>query len=188
MTTIDDRDATEIAPLAADGVFLADLVHRYLDLLDVDDVAILLNDDEDTLHLAAASSDREWSDVAPAVHQLPLRVRERTLGVVSLVRTAQGALSDTQLAIARALTDTAAAAIVQHRAERDARLVVRQLEAALESRVAIEQAKGMVGQQAGLDMGAAFAAIRQYARNNNAKLTDVATALIERRLAPGAQA
>jgi hypothetical protein len=48
-----------------------------------------------------------------------------------------------------------------------------QLEVALESRVAIEQAKGVVAERHGLDLDAAFTAIRRAARTNRIKLHDL---------------
>ena len=53
-----------------------------------------------------------------------------------------------------------------------------QLSAALTSRVAIEQAKGVVAERAGVDLAEAFSRLRAYARNNNLRLTDVAQAAV----------
>ncbi|HEY3606902.1 MAG TPA: ANTAR domain-containing protein, partial [Pseudonocardiaceae bacterium] len=58
-----------------------------------------------------------------------------------------------------------------------------QLQTALNSRVIIEQAKGLVSERYGLDMDGAFAALRGYARSHNLKLSDVARSVIENRAA-----
>src|SRR3954467_915882 len=60
------------------------------------------------------------------------------------------------------------------RAERDMATVAEQLQAALTSRVAIEQAKGYVAASFGLDLETAFLALRRYARDNNKRIGDVA--------------
>lgn len=48
------------------------------------------------------------------------------------------------------------------------------------SRVTIEQAKGVLSEQAGIGTDEAFARLRTYARNHKAKLTDVAAAAVNR--------
>jgi hypothetical protein len=66
------------------------------------------------------------------------------------------------------------------------RVLAEQLQFALDSRVTIEQAKGVIAERASLDMDAAFAALRQYARNRNERLVDVAHAVASRTIAAAA--
>jgi AmiR/NasT family two-component response regulator len=87
---------------------------------------------------------------------------------------------------AQALADVATIAILQHRATLEAQVVNDQLLHALNSRVVIEQAKGMVAERAGLDMEQAFTALRTYARSHNIRLVEVAEAVIGGSLAPSA--
>jgi AmiR/NasT family two-component response regulator len=87
---------------------------------------------------------------------------------------------------AQALADVATIAILQHRATLEAQVVNQQLENALNSRIVIEQAKGMVAERAGLDMEQSFMALRQYARNHNLRLVEVAESVIGGSLAPSA--
>lgn len=54
-----------------------------------------------------------------------------------------------------------------------------QLQHALTSRVAIEQAKGILAERLGLDMEGAFALLRYAARGARMKLQDLATAIVE---------
>ncbi|MFL5953287.1 MAG: ANTAR domain-containing protein [Gaiellaceae bacterium] len=55
-----------------------------------------------------------------------------------------------------------------------------QLQHALTSRIAIEQAKGILGERLGLEMDAAFALLRYAARGARMKLQDLAVAVVER--------
>lgn len=54
-----------------------------------------------------------------------------------------------------------------------------QLQHALTSRIAIEQAKGVLAERLGLDMEGAFALLRYAARGARMKLHDLATAVVE---------
>jgi GAF domain-containing protein len=109
-----------------------------------------------------------------AAHAFPVRLRRRVLGTLNLFRTEPGALSPADAAAGRALADVAAISICQVRAIQDAQLVTDQLQHALQSRIAIEQAKGMLAERAGLAMDEAFSRLRGYARNSHRLLVDVA--------------
>jgi AmiR/NasT family two-component response regulator len=85
---------------------------------------------------------------------------------------------------AQALADVATIAILQLRASLEAQVLNQQLQHALNSRVVIEQAKGVVAERAGLNMELAFSALRTYARNHNRRLVDVAGSVIDGSLAP----
>ena len=58
------------------------------------------------------------------------------------------------------------------------RLLADQLQVALNNRVVIEQAKGVLSERAHVDMDAAFQLLRRYARDHNRRLAEVARALI----------
>ncbi len=88
------------------------------------------------------------------------------------------ALAPADVALAQALADVASIAIVQDQVTRQSVIREGQLQNALTSRVAIEQAKGMIAERAGVDMDQAFAKLRAYARRTNERLTEVATGLV----------
>ena len=74
-------------------------------------------------------------------------------------------VSSGDLAAAQALADIATIAILQHRAASEARVLNEQLSEALNTRIVIEQAKGMVAERTGLDMEEAFVLLRGHARD-----------------------
>ena len=85
---------------------------------------------------------------------------------------------------AQAFADIATIAILQHQAATDAQTINAQLTTALNSRVVIEQAKGIVAERATVPMDEAFALLRSHARNRNLRLDDVARSVIDGSLQP----
>ena len=114
-----------------------------------------------------------------SVHCLPLRLRGKTIGALNLFRTDVGLLTPADVVVAQGLADVATIAILQHQSSLNAKLLNDQLSFALNSRIIIEQAKGMVSQFDNCDMDVAFARLRAHARNHNLRLTDVATSVVD---------
>ena len=117
-----------------------------------------------------------------SVNAVPMRLRGTVLGALNLFHTGDGDLRPADVDAAQALADVATIAILQHRAVMQAQVLNEQLQKALDSRVVIEQAKGIVGEQGGIDMEHAFGTLRNHARRHNLRLADVATSVIEGRL------
>ena len=117
-----------------------------------------------------------------SVNALPMRLRDNVLGALGLFGSEVGTLNEEDLSLAQALAYVAAVAIVQDKVAADRTTVVEQLQTALDSRVVLEQAKGVLAQRGSLDMDQAFAVLRAYARDRNLRLTVVANAVITRRL------
>jgi GAF domain-containing protein len=113
-----------------------------------------------------------------AAHALPLRLRSSVLGAVNLLRRTTTEMNADDIEVAQALADVATIAILQHRATQDAERISDQLAHALNSRIVIEQAKGMVAERLSLEMPSAFEVLRRYARSNNLRLADIATDVI----------
>jgi GAF domain-containing protein len=118
-----------------------------------------------------------------SVHALPLRLRGEAIGALNLFHRQPGVLPDADLAVGQALADVATIGILQERAIRRGEVVTEQLQAALNSRVIIEQAKGVLAQHGHLSMDAAFDRLRRYARTHNARLSEVARKVVETNLA-----
>jgi GAF domain-containing protein len=121
-----------------------------------------------------------------SVHALPMRLRGSVIGALNLFHIDTGEMRKADIDAAQALADVATIAILQHRAVREAQVVNDQLQNALNSRIVIEQAKGMVAQREGLNMEQAFSTLRNHAANHNLRLVDVARAIIDGTLAGGA--
>jgi hypothetical protein len=117
-----------------------------------------------------------------SVHALPLRLRGEAIGALNLFRGAPGPLPDADLALGQALADVATIGILQERAIRRGEVLTEQLQGALNSRVAVEQAKGVVAQLFDLGMDDAFDVLRRYARQGNLRLADVARAVVARQV------
>jgi GAF domain-containing protein len=108
------------------------------------------------------------------VEALPMRLRNQVIGALNLFRAEPGLFQEADLRIAQALADVATIGLLQERNVRRRETVAEQLQAALNSRVVIEQAKGKLAERLGIDMDRAFTMLRDYARNTNRRLTDVA--------------
>jgi GAF domain-containing protein len=121
-----------------------------------------------------------------SVSALPMRLRTEVIGVLNLFSSTPGPLGPEDQMVAQALADIATIAILQERALRDAHIVTSQLEAALESRVVIEQAKGIVAEGAHVSIDAAFALLRGFARSHNRLLSQTAREIIDGTLTTGA--
>ena len=119
-----------------------------------------------------------------SVHALPMRLRGDTIGALNLFRGDEGLLEDADLLAAQALADVATIAILQHRAAIQAHVLIDQLNHALNSRIVIEQAKGVIAERSGLGMAEAFTWLRQHARGKNRLLVDVARGVIDGTVVP----
>jgi GAF domain-containing protein len=135
--------------------------------------------------------DDQWPRFAPearaagfhSVHALPLRLRGKLIGALNLFHREAGRMGQSEVDAAQALADIATIAILQHRAVVEAQVINEQLNNALNSRIVIEQAKGMVAERCRRDMDEAFRALRNHARNHNLRLADVAASVIDGSLA-----
>lgn len=144
------------------------------------------------VNLEIAEAMARWPHFAPraleagftSVHALPMHLRSRTIGALNLFRAEVGPLTQDDLITAQALADMATIAILQHRVVLDAKALNDQMSHALNSRIVIEQAKGIVGEHLRIDMERSFNQLRAYARSHNLRLADVARDVISGDLRP----
>lgn len=135
---------------------------------------------------ALSEIDRRWPMFAPqavtrgffAVHCLPMRLRGRTIGALNLFRVEQGSLADDDAVVARGLADVATLAILQHQSTIDASTSNTQLLNAINSRVIIEQAVGMIRQVTSCTKDDALERLSAHARSHNEGLTVIARRIV----------
>jgi GAF domain-containing protein len=112
-------------------------------------------------------------------HALPMRLREQVIGAVNLFSTASGReLTGTELRIGQAMADIATIGLLNERAVRERDVLAAQLQSALDTRILIEQAKGVLAERGGIEVHEAFSVMRRYARSRGLSLTVVATSVI----------
>jgi transcriptional regulator with GAF, ATPase, and Fis domain len=114
-----------------------------------------------------------------SAHALPLRLRETVIGTLNLFCERPGALSEADVRTGQALADMAAIAVLAHRSLLHADLLAEQLQNALTSRIAVEQAKGVLAERRGITVDEAFVLLRGHARNRHLRLSDLARAVAD---------
>ena len=112
-----------------------------------------------------------------AAHALPMRLRDQVIGAMNLLSAETGGLDAETAELGQALADVATIGILHERAFRQHETVVQQLQYALNSWIVIEQAKGVLAARLDLTIESAFAVLRDYARDHNLKLADLAHAV-----------
>jgi GAF domain-containing protein len=113
-----------------------------------------------------------------SVHAVPMRLRGEVIGVLTLLHVERLALVAEDAFLVQALADSATIGLLHQRALRHAYDVAEQLQRALNSRVIIEQAKGVLAQASGSPPEETFVVMRRYARGRSQRLTEVATQVV----------
>lgn len=126
----------------------------------------------------------KWSQAAlgtgwHAVLGVPMHLDGASLGALNVYARDPREWDDDETMVAGVLADVATSSIVHTAELRRSQALSVQLQGALDSRIVIEQAKGVVAERHGIDVAEAFDLIRRHARGNNRKLREVARELIE---------
>lgn len=194
--------AAELVSADAAGILLADHHGRLQLMAASDERATLLEllqiqtdqgPCKDCFQQGSAVSDadltraEQWPDFAPravaagfhAVHAFPMRLRQQVIGALNLFSVSEGAMDPSDLRVVQALADVATIGLLQERAIRRGELLTEQLQGALHSRVAIEQAKGALAQIHGMSPDEAFTLMRSYSRSQHRHLGEVARLVTE---------
>jgi GAF domain-containing protein len=117
-----------------------------------------------------------------SAHATPMKLRGQIIGTMNLFSTSPGEVSPRDAAVAQALADVATIGILQERLIREGHVIAEQLHVALDSRIIIEQAKGIIAHSLSVDMPEAFSVLRNYARGNNFTIRSVAEKISDRTL------
>ena len=123
-----------------------------------------------------------WPGFAPlavsagfrSVHAFPMRLRRQVLGALNLFGGEAGELSATDAGVVQGLADIASIGLLNERAIRRGEVLTEQLQAALNSRIVIEQAKGALAQIHDENPDEAFTRMRDYCRRRHLRLGEVA--------------
>jgi hypothetical protein len=114
-----------------------------------------------------------------SVHAVPLRLRETTIGTLNLLREAAGELDSRDAVAAQAFADVATIGILHERSLRESHILTDQLQTALNRRIVIEQAKGVVAYSNRIPTDDAFRLIRDYARSHQLPISQVSARLVD---------
>ena len=109
---------------------------------------------------------------------IPMRLADKIIGTLNLYSAGPREWSDKDIAVAGVLADVATSYVVNASMLRQQEQLSEQLQHALESRVVIEQAKGITAFKNAVTVDQAYRLIRRHARNNNASLRMVAEAIV----------
>jgi transcriptional regulator with GAF, ATPase, and Fis domain len=137
---------------------------------------------EQVVNADLGANQERWPSFAQAaqatgfvsVHALPLRLRTTIIGALNLFCSSPGPLSEADVRTGQALADVATIGILAQRTLHQSELLSAQLQQALNSRVTIEQAKGVLANRRGITVDEAFDVLRRHARNRNLRLSDLA--------------
>ncbi|MFD4476822.1 MULTISPECIES: GAF and ANTAR domain-containing protein [unclassified Streptomyces] len=114
-----------------------------------------------------------------SVYAVPVRLRKETVGVLNLFRRTPESLSDADRKLAHALADATSISLLQQTTLDQHRTLGVQLQQALNTRNAIEQAKGYIAASHGTDPDWAFQRLRAHARRHGLRIDRVARAIVE---------
>ncbi len=203
LSTLADR-SVELLNTEAAGVILSDLRGRLHVVASTSDRAQVLelfelqndegpcldcfNSGRAVVNVATPEARVRWPRFSAAAaevgfrsaHAIPLRLRDAVVGAVNLFSVGDSRLSDEDVALGQALADIATIGLLQERAVRESGLLAQQLQTALNSRILIEQAKGVLLASAGIAVDQAFELMRDYSRRTSQPVKTVARNVIDR--------
>ncbi|MEW6470950.1 MAG: GAF and ANTAR domain-containing protein [Actinomycetota bacterium] len=131
----------------------------------------------------------DWSAEAKrqgveAVLGIPLCAQDSTIGAMNIYSSEPREWRDADVRVAQVLGDMAAGYVAHASDLQQSRRTTEQLREALESRIIIEQAKGMLASDYQISVDDAFAILRTHCREHGATLRSVAEAVVNLGLRP----
>jgi len=141
---------------------------------------------EPVVNADLSTAAQHWPRFAPvaaavgfrSIHAFPLRLRKQVIGAMGIFGREAGDLDEADAQVVQALADVAAIGLLQERAISRSEALTEQLQGALNSRIIIEQAKGVIAQAHNLTVDVAFDVMRSYARRSNRRLSDIARVVV----------
>jgi GAF domain-containing protein len=119
-----------------------------------------------------------------AVAGIPMMVDAQPIGAINLYSTEPRLWADDDISAAGVLAAMATSYIINASELEKAQRTSEQLQEALDSRLVIEQAKGIVAADGHIGMDQAYQVLRRHARSHNASLRSVAEAVVNLGLRP----
>ena len=114
-----------------------------------------------------------------AVSAFPLRQRGQVLGALNLFRRAPGSMREEEARQAQALADIATISILTYEATRDPGGDLGQMRHVLQSRMAVETAKGIVAAEFGVPILTATETLRRYAGTHGVGMSALAAQIVD---------
>ena len=132
------------------------------------------------------AADERWPEYARhvvdlglrAVLGIPMNACGQTIGVINIYREGLTSWSDEQIEVAEIITAMGAGYILNANQLRAQHTLSEQLQAAIESRDVIGQAKGILMAQERVDADTAFEGLRARSQRENRRLRDVAEQIV----------
>ena len=135
-----------------------------------------------------AATDDRWPEVLPGIASdgirsslsIPLPVQGEAIGSLNIYARTAHAFTAEMLTVGQRLASYAAVVVANAVAFANVTEAARNMQTAMESRAAIEQAKGIIMARAGCDADTAFGLMVQQSQYENRKLRDIAAELVDR--------
>jgi GAF domain-containing protein len=133
-----------------------------------------------------ARTDPRWPDFrrgalslgARAILGLPMPAHGRRIGALDIYRRDPHRWTEEEIQVGQLLADTAAGYVLNAIRLSNTRTLADQLQHALDSRVVIEQAKGVLSERHKLDPDEAFRRLRAHARSSRIRIQQVGRAVV----------
>ncbi|GAA4980889.1 GAF and ANTAR domain-containing protein [Actinopolymorpha pittospori] len=114
-----------------------------------------------------------------SAHAWPLRHQDQVLGAIELYGADTGEYDENAVHIANGLARIATITLLRERRQQRADTLAQQLQQALDSRLVIEQAKGMLAERRSLGIDQAFVLLRGHARRHQMRLATLASQVLD---------
>jgi len=182
VTVVDDAGGYTTAARSSEDAELVDAVQYEL----VDGPCVEALESGEERYAPDFDEDERWPAVAERAMELgfrcvvavPLMVNGTVIGALNVFGAEADGLTSRDRELARRIAAPAASTLANARAFRRVNRLAGQLQEALESRIVIEQAKGVLMARESCDADAAFALLRKASQDTNRRLRDVASAVV----------